>query len=250
MFDFSDTNTRHYKQHATFVDVSTNKYRSLMEIDKSLFPYEYVEKPEPFTSFTKDGVLSSDECEYLVWLAETTTQWSNTPDVFWEERNSSLLHDVPRHRFASVETAKLVLSIHQKIKEFVTKSFGAECYADQIGIVRWPPGSYQMPHIDNASGYSRICGSILYLNDDYDGGHTYYPYYGRAHTPKTGTLFAHDSGMSHLHGVTQVFGKTRYTISSTWSVQPEHSNYEPQIESLKGYIKAVAGPELPVEKRC
>lgn len=250
MFDFLDKTTPQYKQHAAFVDVSTNKYRRLDEVDKKFFPYQYVEKPEPFKSFTKENVLSKDECEYLLWLAETHLHWPMGVDKFWEERNIGLLTDIPRHRFASVETAKLVLSIHQKIKEFVTKSFDTECYADQIGIVRWPPGSYQMPHIDNASGYSRICGSVLYLNDDYEGGHTYYPYYGRAHQPKAGTLFAHDSGMSHLHGVTQVSGKTRYTISSTWSVQPEHSNYEPQLESLRGYIKAAAGPELPVEKRC
>jgi hypothetical protein len=250
MFDFSDTNTSQYKQHSIFVDIPTNRYRKSNEVDKNLFPYQYVENPEPFRCFVKDDFLSKDECAYLVWLAETVRQWPRSEMPFWDERNISLLSDVPRHHFASVETVRLVLGIHQKIKEFVSKSFSTECYADQIGIVRWPPGSYQMPHIDDSDGYSRISGSVVYLNDDYVGGETYYPYYGRSNTPKSGTIFAHHSGLSHLHGVTQISNKTRYTISSTWSVDPQHSHCETQIASLKGYLKAVGQPEVPVDKRC
>jgi hypothetical protein len=249
MFDFSDTSTSQYRQHANFVDVSTNSFRSMSQLDRSVFPYAFVENVEPFESFTKEEMLSKDECDYLVWLAETTENWPTATDEFWSHRNMGLLSDVPKSRFASVLTAQLVLSIHQKMKEFVSKSFNTECYADQIGMVRWPPGSYQMPHIDNADGYSRICGSVLYLNDDYQGGHTYYPYYGKAHTPKAGKMFAHNSGMSHLHGVTQISQKTRYTISATWSTNPQHSSYELQLKSLKGFIKEAGCPELPVENR-
>lgn len=248
MFDFSDTRTSQYKQHSDFVDTSTNTFRSISQLDRSVFPYAFVENVEPFESFTKDELLSKDECEYLVWLAETQEHWSSSTDEFWHGRTIGLLTDIPRHKFQSVATVKLVLSVHQKIKEFVSKSFNTECYADQIGIVRWSPGSYQMPHIDNIDGLSRVAGCVVYLNDDYQGGHTYYPYYGKSHTPKTGKIFTHNSGISHLHGVTQISGKTRYTIASTWSTNQEHSSYEPNLKSMKGYLETVACPELPVDK--
>jgi hypothetical protein len=250
MFDFLDTSTSQYRQHANFVDVSTNSFRSMSQLDRSVFPYAFVENVEPFESFTKEEMLSRDECEYLVWLAETTKNWPISTDEFWSHRNLGLLTDIPRHKFQSIATAKLVLSVHQKIKEFVSKSFNTECYADQIGIVRWTPGSYQMPHIDEQDGFSRVAGCVVYLNDDYQGGHTYYPYYGKSHIPKTGKVFAHSSGMSHLHGVTKILGKTRYTIASTWSINKEHSNYENNLKSLKGYLEAVGQQELPADKRC
>jgi hypothetical protein len=250
MFDFFDTSTAQYKQHSDFVDVSTNSFRSMSQLDRGVFPYAFVENVQRFESFTKEELLSKDECEYLVWLAETQEHWAGSADKFWDERTTGLLTDIPRHKFQSIATVKLVLSVHQKIKEFVSKSFNTECYADQIGIVRWTPGSYQMPHIDEQDGFSRVAGCVVYLNDDYQGGHTYYPYYGKSHIPKTGKVFAHSSGMSHLHGVTKILGKTRYTIASTWSINKEHSNYENNLKSLKGYLEAVGQQELPADRRC
>lgn len=239
-----------YKQHHAFVDSSTNQPRKLNQLDSSIFPYPVVEKPEPFTCFTKDQLLSADECEYLVWLAETLPFWPGGSMKFWEERNVGLLTGIPRHGYASIFTARLVLGIHQKIKEFVSKSFGVEAYADQIGIVRWPPGSFQMVHIDAVPERTRICGSVVYLNDDYRGGRTYYPYYGKEHTPKAGTIFAHDAGHSHLHGVTQILDKTRYTISSTWSTDPKDSVYEDNLRSLKGYLEQFGQPEQSHGRTC
>lgn len=247
MFDFSDTETPEYKQHCMFVDVSTNRPKPIQNIDKTNFPYPIVDDPKEFTVFSKEQLLSKDECEYLVWLAETTQEWPSAPFSFWSERNIGLLTVLPRHMYASVATAKLVVSIHHKIKEFVSKSFGVECYADQIGIVRWPPGSFQMPHIDDVSGMSRVCGCVVYLNDDYEGGRTYYPYYGKENIPMTGKIFAHDSGHSHLHGVTKILGKTRYTIASTWSTDKNQSNYENDIKSLISYVNQCGQPELPYE---
>lgn len=245
MFDFSNTETPEYKQHCMFVDVVTNKPKPIRDIDKTNFPYPIVDELPQLRVFTKEQLLSRDECEYLVWLAETTLEWPNATFGFWSQRNIGLLTAIPKHQYSSVATAKLVVSIHHKMKEFVSKSFDTECYADQIGIVRWPPGSYQMPHVDDVSGMSRVCGCVVYLNDDYEGGITYYPYYGKENTPLTGKVFAHDSGNAHLHGVTQIFKKTRYTIASTWSSDKNQSNYENEIKSLIGYINQCGQPESP-----
>lgn len=247
MFDFGSTETPEYKWHCNFVDISTNLPKRPHEIDKSIVSDKYIDNLKPFSFFAKEQLLSKDECDYLVWLAETTQQWPSSTLAFWDERNMGLLTAVPKHMFASVATAKLVLGIYHKTKEFLSKSFGVECHLDQMGLVRWPPGSFQMPHIDDVSGMSRICGCVIYLNDDYEGGTTYYPYYGKQQAPRAGLVFAHDSGESHLHGVTKVLGKTRYTISSTWSTDPKDANYEGDIRSLTNYINDWGQPELPHE---
>jgi hypothetical protein len=239
MFDFSDTETHEHKQHLLFVDIDTNLPKNIEDIDKRMFPYPVLDCAPEFKIFTQDDLLSADECEYLIWLAETLPSWPVGTMNFWSERNVGLLTDIPKHKHASVITAQLVLDIHDRIRRFISDSFGFECYADQIGIVRWPPGSFQMPHVDEVPELDRIAGSVVYLNDSYAGGRTYYPYYGKENTPRTGTIFAHDPGQAHLHGVTQILNTTRYTISSTWSKNPKDSRYESYLKSLKSYIDVV-----------
>ncbi len=237
MFDFLNALSSENIQHRVFVEENTNTPKKFKNLDQTRFPYKIVEKVEPPEIFYKEGLLSADECEYLVWLAETESNWSvNITHPFWSERNIGLLTTIPKHKYQSVETIKLALSVHQKIKEFVSKSFNIECYADQIGIVRWPPNSFQMVHVDEVPELSRVAGCVVYLNDDYEGGHTFYPYYDREHTPKTGAIFAHNPNHSHLHGVTKILGNTRYTISSTWTRNPQQSPYTTQIKQIEDYL--------------
>lgn len=250
MFDFFDAATPEYKQHSFHVDMVTNQPKSIRDLDKSKLTYPYIEEPESQQIFVKEHFLSSDECDYLLWLAETSDKWADVGIPFWNGRNLGLLRHLPSHKYGSVETIRILLNIHQKIKEFVFKSFGVEVFADQIGIIRWPPGSYQMPHIDEQVGFSRVAGCVLYLNDDYEGGKTYYPYYDRQLTPQKGTVFAHSANRSHLHGVTRILEKTRYTIGSTWSTEKEHSTYEAELSKMKSYIEAMGQQEIPAEKRC
>jgi 2OG-Fe(II) oxygenase superfamily len=247
MFDFLNTETPEYRRHSDFVDISTNTPKRFKDLDKSIVAREFTDNIKPASIFIKDQLLSRDECEYLVWLAETVSEWPSSMVDFWDQRNIGLLTTIPKHMFASVATAKLVLGIYYKTKEFLSKSFGVECYCDQMGLVRWPSGSFQMPHIDNVPNMSRFAGCVIYLNDDYDGGVTYYPFYDRQINPLVGRIFAHDSGESHSHGVTKISTKTRYTISSTWSTDPKDSNYEAEIQSLTNYINNCSQPELPHE---
>jgi hypothetical protein len=239
MFDFYNIQTAEYKNYINFVDIEKNEPKKLDEIKKEALLYKHNENVEPLKFYAKDDFLSKEECEYLVWLADTVVSWPKSTNSFWNERSFGLLTDIPKHHYAGSETAKLILSIHSRVKEFISNSFGKECYADQIGVIRWPPGSYQPPHIDNVPHLSRVAGCVIYLNDDYIGGETFYPYYGKKVSPKAGNAFAHDSGDSHLHGVTQIKEKTRYTISSTWTDNPNESTYERQIFLTQNYLQNI-----------
>jgi 2OG-Fe(II) oxygenase superfamily len=239
MFDFSNTQTLEYKSFINFVDEETNKPINIEKINKDLYQSFYAKDLKPGNFFSQKNFLTQEECEYLIWLAETVLEWPKSPQNFWDERNLNLFYDLPRHHYAGVETAKLILSIHSRIKDFLSNSLDKECFADQIGIVRWPPGSFQPPHIDDVPGLDRVAGCIIYLNEDYIGGETFYPHYGSVYAPKTGSILVHDSSQSHLHGVTKIKEKTRYTIFSTWTDNPYRSMYERQIIFTKNYLNIV-----------
>ena len=62
-------------------------------------------------------------------------------------------------------------------------------------MVRWHDGIERTPHADNLepdgrpnSTPHRCFSSLLYLNDDYDGGETFLPGYGVRLRPEAGTL--------------------------------------------------------------
>lgn len=246
MFDFSDESTPEYRNFSMFVDVSTNTPRKINTLIDRLFPYPFVECVDEQKIFSKEEFLSPEECDYLIWLAESQEIWLEDTIPFWAGRNLPFFPTLQYRQYASTHTQQLSIRIYAKIKEFIEKSFGEKVNADQMGIVRWPPGSWQMTHIDHVDGLDRVAGCVVFLNDDYEGGEPFYPYYGKTTKPKTGMIYAHDPGPSHLHGVTRIIGKTRYTISSTWTRNMTIHPYEKDLEKMRNYLQSCASPERPV----
>lgn len=105
-------------------------------------------------------------------------------------------------------------------------------YPEMSSLTEWPIGGIQHPHLDTYSRYdiesttseeekarlakhpSREWTLILYLNDDFKGGETYFPDQGTHYTPTEGTglLF---QGIYLNHGVNKVRRDSRRTMS-TW----------------------------------
>jgi len=94
---------------------------------------------------------------------------------------------------------------------------------DWAEIVRWPIGSHQSLHFDNAKDNTTLA-SIVYLNDDYDGGHTYFEN-DIVVTPKQGRALFFD-GKYFKHGVNTVSGSERFVVAA-W--------YKPITQ--EGYVK-------------
>jgi hypothetical protein len=134
----------------------------------------------------------------------------------------------------NVDIAIIVNNIRKKIKKIIELEYGngKEVYADLIQIVRWFPGMEQQPHADDMKNIDdadkwfnhRDFGAILYLNDDYEGGITYYPEYELGIIPKSGRLAIHPGDSDHLHGVTKIENVNRYTIASFWTFDKSYES--------------------------
>ena len=225
MFDFTDETTPEYQSFVKFVDIETNTPRKISEIDQTTFPYGFKSEVGSFRGYQRENLLSKEECEYLIWLAESTDEWLEDTLPFWKGRNIPFLTMLLARPWATEETYPLCVDIVKRIWSFIESSFGVEVYPDQIGIVRWPPGSWQMTHKDDVDGLDRVSGCVVFLNDDYEGGEPFYPHYGKMVKPRAGMVYAHSSDADHLHGVTQIKNKTRYTISTTWTVNKDKCSY-------------------------
>ena len=236
MFDFADVTTPEYQSFVKFVDIETNIPRKIAEIDPAAFPYGFKAEVGPFSSYQKENLLSKDECEYLIWLAESTDEWLEDTLPFWKGRNIPFLTMLPARPWATEDTYPLCVDIVKRIRSFIESSFGVEARPDQIGIVRWPPGSWQMTHKDDVDGLDRVSGCVVFLNSDYEGGEPFYPYYDKMVKPRAGMVYAHSSDEDHLHGVTQIKNKTRYTISTTWTRNKDKCSYLSHLNDHKVMI--------------
>jgi hypothetical protein len=242
MFDFADEQTSEYQNFVRYVDVGTNTPYPVDFLKQNLQALEYNYTPNydalQFMAIEKEGLLTHEECQFLIEETLEQNKWIELKDFpFWSNRNTGLFSLVDINNKDKI-IGGLVIKVHDSIRNLVSQHFvnGDTVYCDQIGIVRWPVGSWQMTHIDQVEGLKRVCGSVLYLNDSYDGGHTFYPFFDKHMTPKTGKFFAHSPDNDHLHGVTKIIGQTRYTISSTWGTNPDYDVYAKQISAIREYL--------------
>ena len=104
----------------------------------------------------------------------------------------------------------ILRQVYCKLISLIKKSH-PKLYINHTEIVRWPTGEGQDPHLDDPeSTYT----SLIYLNDNYEGGETHVN--KKVIKPKKGklTFFA---GNKMEHGVYDVRQGERYTIPSWWN---------------------------------
>ena len=116
----------------------------------------------------------------------------------------------------------IMLTSMNQITKVVEQHSGFEkLYSDLLQIVRWPSGYELHPHADGENPNEqphpfswRLFGSVLYINNDYQGGEIHYPHLGMSIKPKPGMLAVHPGTLEFLHGVRPVTDGVRYTIAS------------------------------------
>ena len=91
------------------------------------------------------------------------------------------------------------------------KSFDPDIVLDYVGVVRWPPGTFMKPHFDKNDIHGPdVFAAMLYLNDDFEGGHTLFEQYDIK--PEVGKLVIF-SNSQLLHHVSKVEEGERFVLS-------------------------------------
>jgi hypothetical protein len=180
-----------------------------------------------FNAVTKENFITKENCEYLIKTATELDIWESGGTGFWENRVLNYYTILQRDKKA----AEIMLDANSRCGNIIKNNYAIpEVYSDTLQIVRWFPGMEQPPHADDMTntdihGFEhRVFGSIIYLNDDYEGGQTYYPNYKISITPQSGKLAVHPGDPEHLHGVTKIEGGMRYTIASFWTLDKNKSH--------------------------
>ena len=166
------------------------------------------------------GVLSPAQCDTLIDCFERNqlTCAARTGSDYWDGRYIWQARLPPGETQAQAIMQQLRLVAQVLLQQEFQPS--QPLYSDTAQLVAWTPGLELRPHTDNIepdgspNGTPYRCySSLLYLNDDYAGGETYFPGFGIRVKPRRGMMILFGSGPEYVHGVSKVTRGKRYTYA-------------------------------------
>ena len=93
--------------------------------------------------------------------------------------------------------------------------WGINTFIEGAQLVKWPVGSNQPFHHDDTREKTTFT-SVTYLNDDFEGGETYFTSEDLMVKPKVGRTILFD-GKKFEHGVKKITSGIRYTLAIWYS---------------------------------
>jgi len=151
-----------------------------------------------------DNVISKERCE----------QYIKRISSYYEERCKQGLDPMSfsQTRLLNIDDDPIVI----EVKKYIESKIKIELNHSWTQLQVWPISSFSVKHIhDDPRAGNANYTSMLYLNDDFEGGVFYTDDINIL--PKVGrlTLF---NGREVYHGVTHVHKRNRYSIIFWWNV--------------------------------
>lgn len=167
-----------------------------------------------------EDFLDDTELSFLHAYAQSITEWIQLDDI-WNNR----VHNFGMIQASSQHTADYFRLITDSVSGVIATTMGVKLSTVVPSIVRWRTGDEQLPHADKQELDGRPnpypendIASLVYINDDYEGGEIYFPNQNLQFKPKARSLVFFPGDIHYLHGVTRVVSGTRYTMPNFWKV--------------------------------
>jgi hypothetical protein len=113
-------------------------------------------------------------------------------------------------------------------------------------FVKWIPGMLSKLHADCEkpdgspalyAGFNRLnISTLVYINDNYEGGHINFPNQNFGFKPKAGDLIIFPGNNAYQHEVTEVISGKRYTMPSWYSFDIKDVSIKTEKEGLEGLL--------------
>jgi hypothetical protein len=173
------------------------------------------------------NLVTPEDLKLIQKLLPTIEHWYNpSPNIFndegiciydasyWWDRvvNTQILRD----QYA--ELHDLVDKYNLLVKVAIEDKFNYKVFMRPPCVVRWLPGCLQEPHADKQlkDGTPNPfptydINSVIYWNDEFEGGQFYYEQHGIELEIEPGMAVAHPGDVHYLHGVKPITSGVRWT---------------------------------------
>ena len=150
--------------------------------------------------YLQENFISNQECENFISLANNP---DNDMDLKYGESNplwSERLVDITNHHIVN------------RVSQHFKKVLGLELEIDEASIQNWIVGSESELHTHETWPQVRY-NSLIYLNNNFEGGEFYTPNIKIQPEPGLLTLF---DGTQTKHGLSKVKNNDRFTLIFWW----------------------------------
>lgn len=101
-------------------------------------------------------------------------------------------------------------------------------YMEAINYVRYEPGQHFAVHADSGFSYNCTVSSVMYLNDDYEGGELWFPFLDLTYTPVAGDIVIFPSTYIYAHASKPITSGVKYSAVTMFDWNDRtHKNYGP-----------------------
>jgi hypothetical protein len=152
-------------------------------------------------------LYDAKSCRAIVECVKRLDDWSTAQVRFEVGPAEFVTSERPDTRLAriltSVHTRELYDRFDEKMDEIIKpliKTIFGVCLHEHSGtqILHYPPGGHYVPHQDAVSDMLyRYFTVVCYLNDDFEGGHTWFPSLNYSAVPQVGKAILFPSRFYH-----------------------------------------------------
>lgn len=167
----------------------------------------------------------------LVNRLESTIGNSTTPPYMWMEALVGYAQKMPEYRdcvdckigelhlqhlppqFAEIRNIynDTVASLNRCLTQYQMKYNVNMQYMEAINYVRYTQGQHFQVHSDHGFSYTCTVSSVMYLNDEYEGGELWFPYLDLTFKPEAGDVVFFPSTYIFAHAAKPVSSGTKYS---------------------------------------
>lgn len=170
--------------------------------------------------------LTNRELDYVNKYIEDNLNNFIYLDKYDKQKSLSIIHNT--NSIYSNEVLDLFLDLNKRVSEIIEEKFlvNVNTNITTLGsIVKYEPGMSLHRHVDNPKASSgndiinkRSVSSIIYYNNNYDGGEIYFNKQGFKIKPDPGSILIFSSYQPYEHEVLPVIFGPRYITPSFWTL--------------------------------
>jgi hypothetical protein len=183
------------------------------------------------------GHISQEDCQKLI-------KYYDAGDSLWQQTcffNARVMdpYGPQNHLDVSLPHPNFFNDLKSSLEQIAEEVTGRPVRNLTLSAHKWLPGAFAADHADNAeldgtpnAWQDNKLVTILYLNDNYEGGNLAFRDHDISISPKAGTAIVFDVGIDNVHSVTEVTSGERYTMLLSWDYA--------DIEYPEGFLEELA----------
>jgi hypothetical protein len=165
--------------------------------------------------------LTKEECETLISYYDSSIEsWQET--CFYNARVMDPSAPMVKNIYPNINE-EYFIDLRNKLSDIAEEVFGKKVKNLSLSAHKWLPGAFASDHSDNSeldgtpnAWRENKLVTIIYLNDNYQGGNLYFRDHGLSIAPEAGSMICFDVGIDNVHGVTEIESGDRYTMLLSW----------------------------------